>query len=85
EHFIAKWIAGEKAKAGLRHAVVCPNLTGKTKKRVRLSSGQANAFAAESSVAQGQWSSRACCDTAAISVSLFEGSIITPRKPTHLS
>ena len=34
EHFIAKWIAGEKAKAGLRHAVVCPNLTGKTKKRV---------------------------------------------------
>ena len=34
EHFIAKWIAAEKAKAGLRHAVVCPNVTGRTKKRI---------------------------------------------------
>ena len=34
EHFMAKWIAAEKAKAGLRHAVVCPNTTGKTKKRI---------------------------------------------------
>ena len=33
EHFKAKWIAAEKAKAGLRHAVVCPNVTGKSKKR----------------------------------------------------
>ena len=23
EHFVAKWIAAEKAGAGLRHAVVC--------------------------------------------------------------
>ena len=30
---MAKWIAAEKAKAGLRHAVVCPNVTGRTKKR----------------------------------------------------
>ena len=28
EHFMAKWIAAEKAKAGLRHAVVC------TKKKI---------------------------------------------------
>ena len=24
EHFMVKWIAAEKARAGLRHAVVCP-------------------------------------------------------------
>ena len=34
EPFIAKWIAAEEAKAGLRHAVVCPNVTGRTKKRI---------------------------------------------------
>ena len=34
ERFMAKWIAAEKAKAGLRHAVVCPNVTGRTKDRV---------------------------------------------------
>ena len=34
EHFMAKWIAAEKVKAGLRHAVVCPNVTGGTKKRI---------------------------------------------------
>ena len=35
EHFMAKWIASEKAKTGLRHAmVVCPNVTGRTKKRI---------------------------------------------------
>ena len=34
EHFMAKWIAAEKAKAGLRHAVVCPNVTRRTKKRI---------------------------------------------------
>ena len=39
EHFMAKWIvaAAEKTKAGLRHAVVvvvCPNVTGRTKKRI---------------------------------------------------
>ena len=33
EHFMAKWIVAEKAKAGLRHAVVCPNVTGRTKER----------------------------------------------------
>ena len=31
KHFMAKWIAIEKAKARLRHAVVCPNVTGRTK------------------------------------------------------
>ena len=30
EHFMAKWIAAEEARAGLRHAVVCPNVTGRT-------------------------------------------------------
>ena len=36
EHFTAKWIAAEKKKnkAGLRHAVVCPNVTGRTKERI---------------------------------------------------
>ena len=33
-HFMAKWIAAEKAKAGLRHAVVFPNVTGRTKERI---------------------------------------------------
>ena len=32
EHLMAKRIAAEKAKAGLRHAVVCANVTGRTKK-----------------------------------------------------
>ena len=34
EKFMAKWIVAEKTKAGLRHAVVCPNVTGRTKKRI---------------------------------------------------
>ena len=34
EHFIAKLIVTEKAKAGLRHTVVCPNVTGRTKERI---------------------------------------------------
>ena len=34
EHFMAKWIVAEKARAGLRHAIVCPNVTGKTKERI---------------------------------------------------
>ena len=34
EHFMMKLIAAEKTKAGLRHAVVCPNVTGRTKKRI---------------------------------------------------
>ena len=33
-YFMAKWIVAEKAKAGLRHAVVCPNVTGRTKERL---------------------------------------------------
>ena len=32
EHFMAKWISAEKARAGLRHEVVCPNVTGKTRR-----------------------------------------------------
>ena len=31
---MAKWIAAEKVRARLRHAVVCPNVTGRTKKRI---------------------------------------------------
>ena len=34
EHFMAKWIVAEKTKARLRHAVVCPNMTGRTKERI---------------------------------------------------
>ena len=34
DHFMAKWIVAEKAKAGLRHAVVCPNVTARTKERI---------------------------------------------------
>ena len=31
---MAKWIAAEKVRAGLRHAEVCPNVTGRTKDRI---------------------------------------------------
>ena len=34
ERFIAELIAAEKAKAGLRHTAVCPNVTGRTKERI---------------------------------------------------
>ena len=34
EHFMAYWIVAEKAKDGLRHAVVCPKVTGRTKERI---------------------------------------------------
>ena len=36
EHYLlmAKWVVAEKLKAGLRHAVVCPNVTGRTQERI---------------------------------------------------
>ena len=34
EPFMAKWTVAEKPKAGLRHAVVGPNVTGRTKERI---------------------------------------------------
>ena len=34
EHFMVKWIVAEKVRTGLRHAVVCPNVTGRTKGRI---------------------------------------------------
>ena len=34
EFFITKWIAAERARAALRHAAICPNVTGRTKERV---------------------------------------------------
>ena len=34
EHFMAKWIAAAKARAGLRRAVIYPNVTGKIKERI---------------------------------------------------
>ena len=34
ERFMAKWIAAERARAALRHAKTCPNVTGRTKERV---------------------------------------------------
>ena len=44
ERLMVEWIAAEKVRAGLRHAVGCPNVTGRTKdsivqhKRVRAGS-----------------------------------------------
>ena len=34
EQFMVKCIAAEKGRARLRHAVVCPNVTGSTKERI---------------------------------------------------
>ena len=34
ENFMAKWIAAAIARAELRHAGECPNVTGKTKERI---------------------------------------------------
>ena len=31
---MAKWIAAKKARAGLRHAVVCPNVPGRANERI---------------------------------------------------
>ena len=31
---MAKWIAAQKVRAGLRHAVVCMNVTERTKERI---------------------------------------------------
>ena len=31
---MAKLIAAKKARAGLRHAVVCPNVTGRIQERI---------------------------------------------------
>ena len=43
---MVKWIATEKAKPGLRHAVVCPNVTGRTKERIAQSKrARAGSFA----------------------------------------
>ena len=33
ERSMAKWIAAEKVRARLRHAKVCPNMTGRTNMR----------------------------------------------------
>ena len=33
-HGEIKWIAVEKVRAGLWHAVICPNVTGRTKERI---------------------------------------------------
>ena len=34
KRFMAKWIAADKARITLRHAVVCTNVTGRTKERI---------------------------------------------------
>ena len=33
-HFMAKWIAAEEARARPRHAILCLNVTGRTKERI---------------------------------------------------
>ena len=34
ECVMAKWVAAEKARAGLRREVLCPNVTGRAKERI---------------------------------------------------
>ena len=34
KRFVAKWIIAEKVRAGLRHAVVRPTVTERTKERI---------------------------------------------------
>ena len=34
EHFMAKGVAAERNEVRLRHAVVCPNVTGRTEERM---------------------------------------------------
>ena len=41
--FMAKWIAAEKFRAGLRNGVVCPNVTGRIKERIIAQSKRARA------------------------------------------
>ena len=31
---MAKWVTAEKVNGALQHAVVCPNVTGRTKERI---------------------------------------------------
>ena len=46
ERFMAKCITADKVRAGLRHAIVCPNVTGRTKERiVRIKRVRAGSFA----------------------------------------
>ena len=46
EHFMAKSIAAEEPRAGLWHAVICPNVTGRTKERIAKSKqARAGSFA----------------------------------------
>ena len=33
-YFMTKWIAAAKARAGIRYAVVCPNVTGRTEEKI---------------------------------------------------
>ena len=41
ERFMAKWIVAKKVRAGLRHTVVCPNVTGRSKERIAQQSKRA--------------------------------------------
>ena len=34
ERFMVKWMAADRARAGLRHAAVCSNMTGSAKERI---------------------------------------------------
>ena len=40
-----KWIAAAKARAGLRHAVICPNVTGRPKEGIAQSNADSCWFA----------------------------------------
>ena len=43
--FMAKWIVAEKTRAGLRHVVVCPNVTGRTKRTAQSKRARAGSLA----------------------------------------
>ena len=34
EHFMGKWIVADKARAGVRHAIVCSNVSGRIEERI---------------------------------------------------
>ena len=34
ERFMAEWVAAEKARVGLRHEIIFPNVTGRTKEMI---------------------------------------------------
>ena len=75
ECFMAKWNGAEKARVGLRHAVVCPNVTGRTKERIAQSK-RARAGSLAIQLINNKWrelvsSGLMCCLSLALRVFCF--------------